>query len=154
MAGQNGTKVVWKTSIGRGGAETQRKTAASRSGGEFRLSGEMTATSELRKSLRPLRAKSTALAVVIFAADAGLYAAATWFAMTSRNAAAAIGAGLVAMVAIAMLFVVGHDACHGSLTGSARLNGWIGRLAFLPSLTPFRAWDEGHNRTHHVYTNL
>jgi omega-6 fatty acid desaturase (delta-12 desaturase) len=53
-----------------------------------------------------------------------------------------------------MLFVVGHDACHGSFTTNRRLNAWIGRLAFLPSLTPYRAWELGHNQTHHVYTNL
>lgn len=53
-----------------------------------------------------------------------------------------------------MLFVVGHDACHGSFTSRRRWNACIGRLAFLPSLTPFSTWDLGHNRTHHVYTNL
>jgi omega-6 fatty acid desaturase (delta-12 desaturase) len=53
-----------------------------------------------------------------------------------------------------MLFIVGHDACHGSFTASRTLNAWIGRVAFLPSLTPFRTWELGHNQTHHVYTNL
>jgi omega-6 fatty acid desaturase (delta-12 desaturase) len=115
---------------------------------------KMTDTADLRRKLRPLRAKSSALALVIFAADASLYAAATWFAFTSRTTLPAIASGLIAMLAIGMLFVVGHDACHGSFTSSPRLNGWIGRAAFLPSLTPFAAWDEGHNRTHHVYTNL
>ena len=57
--------------------------------------------------------------------------------------------GLLAGVATAMLFVLGHDACHGSLTPSPRLNRWIGSLAFLPSLTPFSAWELGHNQTHH-----
>jgi omega-6 fatty acid desaturase (delta-12 desaturase) len=127
---------------------------ASRFGAAPRFIRKMTETSELRRKLRPLRAKSTTLALAIFSADACLYAAATWFAFTSAAVLPAIAWGLVAMLATGMLFVVGHDACHGSFTASPRLNGWIGRAAFLPSLTPFRAWDEGHNRTHHVHTNL
>ena len=35
---------------------------------------------------------------------------------------------------IAILFTVGHDACHQALTPSMRLNTWIGRLVFIPSL--------------------
>jgi omega-6 fatty acid desaturase (delta-12 desaturase) len=127
---------------------------ASRFSPLLRFIWKMTETSELRRKLRPLRAKSTWLALVIFSADVCLYLAGTWIAFTTPSTGAAIAAGLVAMLATGMLFVVGHDACHGSFTASARLNGWIGRAAFLPSLTPFRAWDEGHNRTHHVYTNL
>jgi omega-6 fatty acid desaturase (delta-12 desaturase) len=30
----------------------------------------------------------------------------------------------------------------------------LGRIAFLPSLTPFSLWDIGHNVVHHGYTNL
>src|ERR1700677_3000762 len=63
-------------------------------------------------------------------------------------------ASLVAALWIARLFVIGHDACHGSYTPSKVLNGWIGRIAFLPSLTPFSLWDVGHNLAHHGFTNL
>ena len=114
----------------------------------------MTNASDLRKQLRPMRAKSTALALTIFAFDTVLYVAAVSGALTASGFWTALACGTIAGVAIGMLFVVGHDACHGSLTSSPRLNAWIGRVAFLPSCTPFRAWDEGHNRTHHVYTNL
>jgi omega-6 fatty acid desaturase (delta-12 desaturase) len=34
------------------------------------------------------------------------------------------------------------------------LNKWIGRIAFLPSLTPFSLWELGHNLAHHGFTNL
>jgi omega-6 fatty acid desaturase (delta-12 desaturase) len=57
-------------------------------------------------------------------------------------------------IAIARLFVIGHDACHGSYTRYAWLNKLIGRIAFLPSLTPFSLWDVGHNVAHHGFTNL
>src|SRR6202142_3034946 len=63
-------------------------------------------------------------------------------------------ASLVAALWIARLFVIGHDACHGSYTPNKTLNKWIGRIAFLPSLTPFSLWDIGHNLAHHGFTNL
>ncbi len=55
---------------------------------------------------------------------------------------------------IALLFIIGHDACHGSLTPLPWLNKLLGRLAFLPSWHPFICWDLGHNRLHHSWTNL
>lgn len=65
-----------------------------------------------------------------------------------------LAASVVNGVAIAVLFVVGHDACHGSLTPHDRLNAWIARLAFLPSLHPYSAWLYSHNILHHGWTNL
>ena len=59
-----------------------------------------------------------------------------------------------ASIAIARLFVIGHDACHGSYTKYDWLNKIVGRIAFLPSLTPFSLWDVGHNVAHHGFTNL
>ena len=101
-----------------------------------------------------MRAKSIRLALAIFAVDLVLYGAATWFAITSSNPAVGWICGTLAGVSTAMLFVAGHDACHGSFTPGRRLNAWVGRVAFLPSLTPFTGWEIGHNQTHHVYTNL
>ena len=61
--------------------------------------------------------------------------------------------GVVAGVFTSLLFVVGHDACHHSLTPHRRLNRILGTLAFLPCLHPFGLWDLGHNRIHHRHTN-
>ncbi len=63
---------------------------------------------------------------------------------------ASLGAGFV----IGRLFIIGHDACHQSLTPHRKLNHWLGRMAFLPSLTPYSLWEVGHNVIHHGYTNL
>jgi len=63
-------------------------------------------------------------------------------------------ASLVAALWIARLFVIGHDACHGAYTRNSLLNKWIGRIAFLPSLTPYSLWEIGHNLAHHGFTNL
>jgi omega-6 fatty acid desaturase (delta-12 desaturase) len=57
-------------------------------------------------------------------------------------------------LAIAVLFVVGHDACHGALTSSARANYVISQLSFLPSLHPFAGWSLSHNTLHHAWANL
>ena len=107
-----------------------------------------------RRLLRAFRKKSDALAVSIFLADAVVYLAATACAIHFSTSIAGALAGGVEGISIGMLFVVGHDACHGSFTSRRAWNALIGRLAFLPSLTPFSTWDLGHNRTHHVYTNL
>ena len=39
-------------------------------------------------------------------------------------------ASLVSALWIARLFVIGHDACHGSYTPNQLLNKWIGRSPF------------------------
>lgn len=109
---------------------------------------------ELRTHIRPMRAKLAHLPVLLFVLDLSLYAIFAYLALTSAHFAVGCLFGLLAGIAIALLFVVGHDACHGSFTPSRTLNAWVGRMAFLPSLTPFRAWELGHNQTHHVYTNL
>ena len=57
-------------------------------------------------------------------------------------------------IAISRLFIVGHDACHGSLTDSKSLNAWIARIGFLPSWTPYTTWEFTHNRVHHAWTEL
>ncbi len=57
-------------------------------------------------------------------------------------------------LAIAMLFVIGHDAAHNSFTRHRWLNRVIGRIAFLPSLHAFSLWDLSHNRNHHMFSNL
>lgn len=56
--------------------------------------------------------------------------------------------------AIVRLFLLGHDACHGSLFSQNLLNQLVGRLVFLPSMTAFSLWDVGHNVAHHGFNNL
>ena len=57
-------------------------------------------------------------------------------------------------ITIGILFVVGHDAGHNSLTPSRRLNYVLGQLALLPALHPLSLWVNVHNHTHHRWTNL
>jgi omega-6 fatty acid desaturase (delta-12 desaturase) len=108
----------------------------------------------LRQILRPYRAKADGFAVALFLADCAMYGVCTALAAGHFPLAVRLLSGTAAGVLLAMLFVVGHDACHGSFTSRRWLNLGIGRIAFLPTLTPFSAWELSHNLTHHVYTNL
>ena len=108
----------------------------------------------LRKSVRPLREASSARATLLCVLDllfffCGLIGVVvvdgTWTKL--------LFSGLLAL-AIARLFVIGHDACHQAFFPGRRANRWIGRLVFLPSLTNYSLWEVGHNLGHHGYTNL
>lgn len=63
-------------------------------------------------------------------------------------------AGAANGLAIGILFIVGHDACHGILTPTRWLNRLFGRLSLLPALHPYTAWVHNHNGLHHAFTNL
>lgn len=100
------------------------------------------------------RDKSTLVGTLLFlnttllysAAFIGIAAAPNWFLKTLLS--------VMSGVLISILFTIGHDACHQSLTPKNGLNKFLGRLAFLPSLHSFTAWDYKHNSLHHSYTNL
>jgi omega-6 fatty acid desaturase (delta-12 desaturase) len=108
----------------------------------------------LRTWLIPLSTRTTLWALVLLAFDYALLltalAGTVWLAAGWAKLLSGLAAGFVT----GRLFVIGHDACHQSLTPHRRLNKWLGRLAFLPSLTPYSLWDIGHNVIHHGYTNL
>lgn len=108
----------------------------------------------VRSWLVPLCGKRTLqpIAMIVFdfllffgAIGLGVVASALWLKLLM---------GMVAGFVIGRLFILGHDACHQSLTPHRGLNRWLGRIAFLPSLTPYSLWDIGHNLVHHGQTNL
>ncbi len=99
-------------------------------------------------------ASSGIRAFIVCTAAVVCYVSACFGALTSHSVwIALIFCGLKAFT-MAVLFVVGHDACHGALTPWKGLNQIIGRLAFLPTWHPYACWDLGHNRMHHCWTNL
>jgi omega-6 fatty acid desaturase (delta-12 desaturase) len=57
-------------------------------------------------------------------------------------------------VLIALLFILGHDAAHGSLVRKRHLNRWLARLAFIPCAHSVSLWRTIHNHGHHARTNL
>jgi acyl-lipid omega-6 desaturase (Delta-12 desaturase) len=114
----------------------------------------MPARKEIRSWLAPISQPQTARAVALLLLDWALFVAAiagvvllpAWW----MKLPVALAAGFV----IGRLFIIGHDACHQSYTPHRRLNRWLGRIAFLPSLTPYSLWEVGHNVMHHGFTNL
>ncbi|MBC5782840.1 fatty acid desaturase [Ramlibacter sp. USB13] len=109
---------------------------------------------EIRQWLLPLAARTTLLPVLLLAFDYALLLAAFAGAVLLDPLWARLACGLAAGFVTGRLFIIGHDACHQSLTPHRRLNHWLGRIAFLPSLTPYSLWEVGHNVVHHGYTNL
>jgi omega-6 fatty acid desaturase (delta-12 desaturase) len=108
----------------------------------------------LREWLAPLSERSTPRALWLLLLDYALLSALMVAVVMAGAAWAKSLAGLAAGFVIGRLFIIGHDACHQSLTVHRGLNRWLGRIAFLPSLTPYSLWDVGHNVVHHGYTNL
>ncbi len=108
----------------------------------------------LREWLIPLSERSTLRALVLLAFDYALFFALITATVMVEAIWVKLLCGIVAGFVIGRLFVIGHDACHQSLTPHRELNKVLGRIAFLPSLTPYSLGDTGHNVVHHGYTNL
>ena len=109
---------------------------------------------ELRTALLAFSEKSTAKALLLIAADYALFFVGLGLVAAPTPWLVKLASSLLIWVQIARLFIIGHDACHQSLTANRNLNKWLGRLVFLPSLTPFKLWELGHNMAHHGFTNL
>ena len=108
----------------------------------------------IREWLKPLSDRSTLRAFVLLLVDTALFMGLVAGTVLLESVWLKLLCGSAAGFVIGRLFIIGHDACHQSLTPHRELNKWIGRYAFLYSLTPFSLWDTGHNVVHHGYTNL
>lgn len=86
--------------------------------------------------------------------DMVLFAASTALVLLAGTIALKLVGMLLVTASIVRLFLIGHDACHGSFFGNARLNAICGRIAFMPSMTAFSLWEVGHNTAHHGFNNL
>ena len=108
----------------------------------------------IRSWLVPLVERTTAYAVLLLCVDYVLLGTALAATVFFKPLWLKLLSGLLAGFVVGRLFIIGHDACHQSLTPHRRLNRWLGRIAFLPSLTAYSLWDMGHNVVHHGFTNL
>ncbi|MGC1274651.1 MAG: fatty acid desaturase [Planctomycetaceae bacterium] len=128
--------------------------SSSRSATPRQPAGDPTA-GEVRAQLDDdCRVRSYAKGLSLFAVTAACYLGTLTAALAAPTWSLRLLFGLLNGVSIASLFVIGHDACHGSLTPSQTLNRWLGRLCLLPSLTPAIAWIHSHNGMHHGWTSL
>ena len=100
------------------------------------------------------RSRSTVMGVTLFVGSLLLYTLFWIGTVYLPSWPLRVVAALCTGFFIAVLFVVAHDACHQALTAHPTLNRFIGRIAFLPSLHPYAAWEYSHNGLHHGYTNV
>ncbi len=96
--------------------------------------------------------RSTARGLWLLVRDLVLYGLAVWGLVSTDNPLLLVPLWLLAGLAVSALFVLGHDAAHGALFDSARLNAGVARLTMLPSLHATEVWIFGHNRVHHGHT--
>lgn len=108
----------------------------------------------LRGWLIPLSKRVIAYPIFLLVFDYVLLALTLAGALALPWVLAQLGCAVVAGLIIGRIFIIGHDACHQSLTPHRGLNRWLGRIAFLCSLTPYSLWEVGHNVVHHGFTNL
>ncbi len=87
-----------------------------------------------------------------FARDAVIYGLVIAGLILIKNPLVTLALWFVAALVIAGLFVIAHDAAHGSLFRSKRMNRVVGTIAMLPSWHVYEGWVLGHNRIHHAYT--
>jgi omega-6 fatty acid desaturase (delta-12 desaturase) len=87
-----------------------------------------------------------------FLRDVTMYLALLVVLVLMSNVFVVAALEVVMALVVSGLFVVGHDAAHGALFKSKRMNSTVAHLAFLPSLHVYEGWILGHNRVHHPYT--
>lgn len=109
---------------------------------------------QLRDHLAPFRKRSMTSALGHIAIMWTVYAAGFVGALVAPWPIVQIAIGLVTGIGAGSLFMVGHDACHGSYTDRRWLNHTLGRFVFLPSYHVYSLWELSHNRIHHIKTNL
>lgn len=96
--------------------------------------------------------RSTARGLGLVGRDLVIYGLAVWGLVSTDNLLLLVPLWLLAGLAVAAFFVLGHDAAHDALFDSSRLNAVIARLSMLPSLHATELWVFGHNRVHHGHT--
>jgi omega-6 fatty acid desaturase (delta-12 desaturase) len=123
-------------------------------------SGPDTADTDKPGSLRPVIQvvppeaydNPTWKGLAYFFRDLAVYGLVIWGLIVVDNPFAVVALWVVAALAVSALFVVAHDAAHGALFTSKRLNSIVGHIAMLPSWHVYEGWVLGHNRVHHNYT--
>lgn len=99
-------------------------------------------------------AYSLPLGSLLFLTVTSLFAGLWTLSLSMDNLALKALFGVMSGQAIGIMFVIGHDAAHGSLTNRPFFDRLYATLAFMPSLHPVCSWKIEHNKMHHGWTNL
>lgn len=106
-----------------------------------------------RPDLRAWHGSSKGRPIVVFAVAVGSWVMALAIGLSSRHEWVRLAMAVPSTLATAQLFMIGHDAGHGSFSPSRAVNAVVGRLAFVPSVHVFGLWRHHHD-LHHRFTNL
>jgi omega-6 fatty acid desaturase (delta-12 desaturase) len=110
---------------------------------------------QVRAAMRPeIRHRSVVQAIGVLAPSLALYLAALAGTVLVPWEFARAPLALLTGFALALLFVIAHDAAHDALTPYRRLNAILARLLFVPAWHPYTGWVHAHNHIHHGFTNL
>jgi omega-6 fatty acid desaturase (delta-12 desaturase) len=108
----------------------------------------------LRDEMRPFVVRNSTLAYGSVILDFIVFIGATVIAVAAGPIWLKLLSSVTAGTMISTLFVLGHDATHGSLVSGSLQNKLLGRLLFLPALHNYTLWRTQHNRLHHLSPNL
>lgn len=107
----------------------------------------------VKKTLSRHLAPNTAVGLGHFLIDYSLYAGSIAGVLLLEPLWAKILLSLYAGIKMANLGTLGHDAAHGNLVASRKLNTFLGVLAFLPGVYNWQMWKYDHHHVHHPNTN-
>jgi len=108
---------------------------------------------ELVQALARFVAPDTRTGTALMFTDCALYGAGLALAAFGNGLWLQWAGGVIAGLKLCGLSVLGHDAAHGMLTRSRRLNKIFAVLAFTPCLFNDRLWLHAHHTLHHALTN-
>ncbi len=110
--------------------------------------------SEFRRKITP-KAYQRSTGTVLFwcTLDLALYLLFIYGVFSASSIIGKLIFGFLAGVSASSMFVLAHDAAHGSLFKNKWTAEIMGTLYMLPALNSYRLWCFGHNRIHHGFTS-
>ena len=108
----------------------------------------------LRDALRPFAKRSNLVGYSAAVLDGAIFLTAVYLACASADVWLQALFSVIAGTMISTLFVLAHDAGHGSLVRHRRGNAFLARVLLLPSLHNLTLWRIAHNRGHHQAANI
>ena len=110
---------------------------------------------ELRQKINPKAYKKSMPTVLFWCIlDMAFYLFFMYGVFAINNYIGKLISGVLAGIAASGMFVLAHDAAHGSLFKNKWVSEIMGTIYMLPALNSYRLWCFGHNRIHHGFTSF
>lgn len=104
--------------------------------------------------MREVSERSFIKSMVLFTTHLGLYFGSLMAILAPWHWGISLAFCLFNGFAIGLLYLIGHEAAHGSFSTTPALNKWMARIAFAFPAHSVSVWVEAHNHIHHRYTNV